>query len=326
MAHELTVRADGAVEMGYVTGTFRWHGLGNEIEPGADVDTWVARSGMGWEIKRSRVRYGEPPAQRIDEDHHVLFRGDTKDPLSIVSPSYKVVQPRQVLEFFRDLTEQHGFTLTTAGTLFGGRRFWALAAIGESAVVIGRDQVDGYLLLSSSCDGSLATTAQLTTVCVVCNNTLSAAIGRAKGAVRVSHRSTFDPGYAKDELGVVRGSFKSFMTDARRLSEVAVTPDQAAAFTGRLLTGAPEPTKELQASKQYQKILALFNGEATGGDLPGRAGTAWGLVNAVTDYVDHHAPARTGSHQLASAWFGRGDALKTGALTLARELAGLDVN
>jgi Domain of unknown function (DUF932) len=42
---------------------------------------------------------------------------------------------RAVLEFFRDLTEAAGFTLETAGVLFGGKRFWALASIGAEAAI-----------------------------------------------------------------------------------------------------------------------------------------------------------------------------------------------
>src|SRR6202044_3294118 len=102
--------------------------------------------------------------------------------------NFKIVQPGAVLEFFRDLTAAAGFTLETAGTLFGGKRFWALAAIGETASIADpADKMKGYLLLSTACDGSMATEARYTTVRVVCNNTLSSA--RSAGAkVRVTHR------------------------------------------------------------------------------------------------------------------------------------------
>ncbi len=54
-----------------------------------------------------------------------------------------------------------------------------------------------------------------------------------------------------------------------------------------------------------------------GGTLAGAEGGAWGVVNAVTEFVDHHARASTDSHRLASAWFGRGDNLKTVAFEKA---------
>jgi hypothetical protein len=50
-----------------------------------------------------------------------------------------------------------------------------------------------------------------------------------------------------------------------------------------------------------------------GADLPSAHGTAWGLVNAVTGYVDHQKRARSVDHRLDSAWFGPGAQLKQAA-------------
>ena len=52
----------------------------------------------------------------------------------------------------------------------------------------------------------------------------------------------------------------------------------------------------------------------------GLEGTLWGVVNAVTEFVDHHARAQAVDNRLASAWFGRGDDLKTTAMERALAL------
>jgi phage/plasmid-like protein (TIGR03299 family) len=325
MSHEITQnRLTRKAEMAYLSteGT-PWHGLGQPLKPGADLETWRAAAGMDWRICRSRVRYGEAPHARIMDDKHVLFRSDTTDPLGIVSDAYEIVQPAQVLEFFRDLTAAAGFTLSTAGTLFGGKQFWALARVGEDAVVVGDDRVGGYLLLASSCDGSMSTTAQFTTIRVVCNNTLSMAVGaRAKARVLTTHRSRFDADAVKAQLGVAQGIFAEFMGAARALSRVRVSNTAAAAQTAKLLVDAKlYKTPELaETSTGYNKIINLFRGSAMGGTLAGTEGTAWGWVNAVTEYVDHHASKRTPDARLSAAWFGAGAALKEAAMAQALEL------
>jgi phage/plasmid-like protein (TIGR03299 family) len=68
-----------------------------------------------------------------------------------------------------------GYQLETAGVLKEGRKLWAPARTGQSALLKGGDEVRGYLLLATACDGTLATTAQFTSVRVVCNNTLQIA-------------------------------------------------------------------------------------------------------------------------------------------------------
>lgn len=313
MAHELTARANQFVEHAYV-GDKPWHGLGQQLDEGASLEQWRVAAGMDWRIQRSRVRYAsEVGAVHTWDDQHVLFRSDTKAPLGLVSDGYKVVQPAQVLEFFRDLVSDAGFSLHTAGTLFGGRRFWALARV-DDAIISGWDKIGGYLLLSTSADGSSATDVRETTVRVVCNNTLSCALkDRSAKRVKVSHRSVFDAAAVKASLGLSREHFTAFVEAANALSKVRATRRDAENFVASLLR-AP---KAERAAPGEDKILALFSGEGKGALLAGANGTAWGLVNAVTEYVDHHARAKTADHRLSNALFGDGDGTKSDALALA---------
>lgn len=152
-----------------------WHGLGNRLTPNQPLEVWLQQAGMSWNIESSPVQYQERDHLRQFNDAKVLYRSDSGDALSVVSPRYQVVQPREVLEFYKDLVDVGGFELETAGVLKGGRKLWALARTGQEAILKGDDLVKGYLLLATACDGTLATTAQFTSVRVVCNNTLAIA-------------------------------------------------------------------------------------------------------------------------------------------------------
>lgn len=321
MSHEITIK-NGVAEMAYV-GDEPWHGLGQKLEAGASIDEWKIAAGMNWNINRSRVRYGEGDSTRIFDKHHVLFRSDTKEPLSVVGKDYKIIQPGEVLEFFRDLTEGAGFQLDTAGTLFGGRKFWALAKIGETAVVAGDDKVDGYLLLATSCDGTMRTQAKFVATRVVCNNTLTIAVNheRGKKVVHTSHRSNFNANAVKDQLGIARDSFANFMREARQLSKVTMTEKKAQEFIDQLLKDTKYVTAEdVSKSRPSMKIMDLYRGSAMGGLLLGAEGSAWGVVNAVTEFIDHHAKAKSASHLVESSLLGRGDQLKTEAYIRAASL------
>ena len=75
-------------------------------------------------------------------------------------------------------------------------------------------------------------------------------------------------------------------------------------------------TKEalpVENTKAFQSIMALFNGQALGSDLPEASGSAWALLNAVTEHVDH------GLNQNA-AWFGYGNAMKNKARDLLMDV------
>ncbi len=312
MAHEITIRADGYAEMAFV-GDTPWHGLGQELPAEADMATWRQAAGMDWTIEKSPVEYRITDAvgHQTVPQRFVQYRSDTGMPLSVVSERYKPVQPHEVLSFFDDLVKESGFRLHTAGTLFGGKRMWALAETGRYGEVSKDDGVGGFLLLSTSADKSLATTARFTTVRVVCNNTLSLAHKR-DAYVSFTHSRAFDHELMKAKLGRAVESFGAFMEMAQHLRKQRVTAEAASAFVRRLvLTNEQlvDPDYNYGKNRAYAKIINLFNGEAKGAELVGDS--KWGLLNAVTEYYDHHMPARTADARLNNTWFGKGDEAKS---------------
>lgn len=139
------------VETMAYAGAAPWHGLGNQLTQKQPIEVWQREAGMDWAIQESPVLFKSETVGHLGAIHSfpeqkVLFRSDTKAPLSVVSQRYHTVQPREVLEFYRDLTEVSGYELETAGVLKGGRKFWALARTGQGAALKGNDQVNGYLL------------------------------------------------------------------------------------------------------------------------------------------------------------------------------------
>lgn len=313
--------------MAYVNET-PWHGFGNQLAPGQPLEVWAKRAGMDWRIESADVRYVASAdglgSIHAFPDQKVLYRSDSKAPLSVVSRRFQVVQPADILEFYRDLTLAGGFELETAGVLKEGRKLWALARTGQSVCLKGRDRVNGYLLLATACDGTLATTAQFTSVRVVCNNTLQIALGDSAGAVKVPHRSQFDPQAIKRQLGIAVSSWDGFMARMKALTECKVKDDAVEAFLRRVLTYPVNPATDGSTTavndRALKTVQELYSGHGKGAEMASAAGTAWGLLNSVTEFVDHHRRARSADHRLDAAWFGQGAALKQKAWEEALKL------
>jgi phage/plasmid-like protein (TIGR03299 family) len=332
MADAITIRSNGFAEMASTKAEWH-HSHTNHAIMTADAtrEEWIAAAGMDWRIQRSKVRYATQAGQGFDgfaemPEMHVLMRSDTKAPLGLVSDKFKVVQPAQVFDWMHDLTESAGFKMETAGTLFGGKKFWSLASIGDDCEIVPGDKVGGYLLLSTATDGSMATTGQFTTVRVVCNNTLTMALGnKHETRAKISHRSTFNPDTMKAKLGMAHEQFAHFKHAALKLANKAVSRSDAAELALRLL--APKSLGDIShatesdilkvtESRGYGSIMALFEGQGKGALLDGVNGTAWGFLNAVTEYADHHARTTSAEHRMQSAWFGAGAELKEKAVDL----------
>jgi len=301
-----------------------WHGLGNRLPEKQPLEVWLEAAGMDWEIKTTDVLFRVGTGSNFNvypnPDAKVLYRSDTLAPLSVVSPRYKVVQPKEILEFYRDLVSIGGFELETAGVLKEGKKLWALAKTGEETVLKGGDRVKGYLLLATSCDGTLATTAQFTSVRVVCNNTLQIATDDRVGAIKVPHSTKFDPLVVKQALGVGASAWEAFEEKAQVLAGRKVNRMDVTKYIIDVLGDRNAPIAEQPNEKALKAVIDLFAGKGKGSNLASSEGTAWGLVNAVTEYVDHHRRARSQDYRLDSAWFGQGAGIKVRAWMEALKL------
>ncbi len=326
MSHDLDY-STGKPAMAYV-GQVPWHGLGEQLPPGQPIETWIEAARLNWHIHTLPVHFHFQGHDRIMPDRFVLARDDTGDALSVVSGDYQVVQPREVLEFYRDLVAERHYTLETAGALAGGRKVWALARTGLVRDVAGNpaDKLGAYVLLATSCDKSLATTATFTSIRVVCQNTLGFAFKDVKmnerRHIKIDHMTKFDPRPVKEQLGLIDAAWSRFMGRIDPMARYPLKGPAVQKFVESLFLSDKDIEEGKSPGnakyKEINQIMSLFE-SARGQDLATAKGTLWGAVNAVTNYVDHVRTTRS-VERIDSAWFGTGAALKEKAWDRAMEL------
>ena len=306
MAHEID-QSNGQDNMAWV-GDRPWHGLGQELEPGAGFEIWRKAAGMDWEVNTTPALFKDKDGEvHAFDERQIMYRSDTKVGLGFASLRYKPVHPGEVLEFFQDLIADHGFTLETAGCLFGGRKYWALARIGESFGLQKRDKIDPFVLMATACDGSMSTVVHPTSIRVVCNNTLRFCIGGngQMADIRVPHHAQFVPDKVRAQLGELHEHWAIFKEDVHKLSSIQIDRETGIYVVSTNLK--PEAKwvdpdtgdildmhQRLEASPTLSNIINLFEGAGKGSTLPGSKGTGWGLVNAVTEHFDHHTGGNNG--------------------------------
>ncbi len=147
MAHQLE-------QMAYV-GDTPWHGLGNQLTVktsrlkfGHSRQAWTGVSSHPMSVIWHRMNVGKASSCRMKTSVYctVLIL------MHLCQWSVNVFRKSslcEILEFYRDLTEQSGFELETAGVLKGGKKFWALARTGQSTALKGKDVSNGYILLGN---------------------------------------------------------------------------------------------------------------------------------------------------------------------------------
>lgn len=317
MSHDIDNSA-GQDAMAYVgTEGTPWHGLGQAIEKGASIKDIRKAAGLGWKVERRPVLFqvgDSTDAIKSDPDHQVIYRGDTQAVLDVTGKGYIPHQNDEVLEFFQEYLATGDMFIDTAGALNGGKQIWVLAKMSDEFKLAGGDRVLGYVMLMNPHQYGKGMIGKMTAVRVVCKNTLMMSLGAEGSSIKIWHTSEFNKARqdtVKQQLGIASERFSSFKDDAKVLSKISLVPEDAVKLAAKIFSA--DVTKVLEEQgRTVQRIVELYMGAGKGSQLASSKNTAWGLLNAVTEYIDHEY-GRTQNARLTNAWLGAGDRLKRSA-------------
>lgn len=308
----------------------------NLLPAGLSLEEKIAKAGLDFQIKEAPAMMPGPDGiYREVPDRKVLYRSDTIQPLSIVSTDYKPVQPDVIARMHQDVFAAGGFHLQSAGAILDGRRIWAMADTGEEMELPGGDKVKGAMFIASSCDGAMSTVGFFTTLRMLCWNMMQRAIADAKKRgtfLRLPHTKEITPELLSDLKGELAQSvvtWKKFATNAKHMAKVKVTEEDAIRYflsvQGKLDTTETEMSlaDQLQrhnANQTMRRMLALFQGRGMGSDVVSSKDTVWGLLNAVTEFVDYYRVSNGPGYRFNNAQLGSGYDLKEVAYQEALKL------
>lgn len=328
MAHEID-QTTGSAGVAYVgeNGT-PWHGLGNPVRKGATIEEIEEAAVLGWKVLTRPVQFEYEGQMVVDATHNIMFRSDTRAVLDVTGPGYKPHQNRDVLEFFREYLDLGQMYIDTAGSLRGGKYIWVLGKMDAGFMLPGKDRVEGYVTLMNPHQYGKGMIAKFTSVRIVCMNTYQMALGSGSGGIKIWHTHEFDKSRrdeVKQNLGIARERLEAHAADAIKLVKTTIPLEDAVKVVAEVFKGDPKRPIE-QQSRTVLRVLQLFQGAGRGSKLVSADGTAWGVLNAITEYLDHEY-GRTVDARLQNSWLGTGDAQKRAAtaLLLQRPLKSADV-
>jgi hypothetical protein len=125
----------------------------------------------------------------------------------------------------------------------------------------------------------------------------------------------------QDALRIVRADFLGTLDLYKALANDTPSHDEV----DDVLTKLFPDTKSDRANLQRNRVKALWHGGGIGSQVRGVEGTSWGLYNATTEIIDHHANegskrADADDMRLNSIWFGSGATFKQTALDTIAEV------
>ena len=258
----------------------------------------------------SPVRFTQPA------DVYAVVRTDTQALLGVVSKQYEIVQNDSLLrmaEFIREEVDMDCVIVLSDGAKVC---FTATLRGAETDIVPGdtvKRRIVGYL----GHDGKTGCGAKFTNIRVVCQNTLTAALGEAGGA----HSSIAHKGEANNRfdslinsIDVSRQQFVDECELMREFSRASMGLDGFRDFVDEVYN--------IDEGQVFRKRQHLENAFYNGFGASYAPASIWSGINAITqvETSTRGTTAAKGRSQFARGTFGAGAQISKKAFAVAREL------
>jgi len=277
--------------------------LGQEAK-GTTAEEVLANAGLDFEVKKAPSGYRNHEGDFIPhKGHSITYRADTGAALGSVGSTYKVYQNIDALRVFDRLVGEGRVEYDRIGMIDGGRKMFASMKMPEGFTVAGWDDIDQYLYMVTSHDGSTGVRYIPANVRLGCTNQfayLDSMLRQAGINPRVlssRHSRHIDDriNQAINALNVVDVLNEQFANTAGELMQVELDVAGRTEFyidamglktDEKLIDKVENPYGLTTRGNNTLARLQELEDTALGFD-DGDINSAWGAFNVVTEYLDH---------------------------------------
>ena len=308
------------VETMFYTGATPWHGLGEKLESAPTISEAIEDSGLNWEVGTKDL----VTKDGYDVPARATYRKSTNTILGVVGPRYVPLQNKSAFEWFQPFVDAGECSLHTGGSLSNGQKVWVLAQLNrDPSEIVSGDEVQKFILLSNSHDGTTAIRVGYTPIRVVCVNTLAFAHShKESNLLRIRHTRSSKTALdnVRDIMDNINAQFEATAEQYRFLASRDFNQADVQKYVKVLLgidKKAPEDIKT-RTQNILTEILATIEGPKQ--SMPGVRGTWWAAYNGFNEYLNY-TKGRNTNNRLESLWFGQNGTDNNKALQLATEFA-----
>lgn len=309
MAHEIEIR-NGTASAAFARQP-AWHGLGKVFSRPMEPAEAIIEAGLNWKVEKRQLYRLDNTGKQVPYDgRYATVRNDTDEELGVVGSDYVPLQNEDQIGFLQGVVGE-GCKIESLASLHRGRKVFALCKMADCFEAIPDDVVEPYLLTSNTHDGTGRWTAMLTSIRVVCWNTLSAALMSKDRQLTLRHDGSLERSIesARQALGFARTRAERMADEAKALAAKTMRTKQLTAFL-------VEQVESLKFGKEQSEAVLQDLAqrlESPENTIKGMRGTAWQAYNVWSEWVDH-APRGTGKDKrVESILMGTGNRQKSDA-------------
>lgn len=261
--------------------TTLWNGIGIDVRNCSSSEEVMEKARLDWTVSKVPLVYNGKVT-----DYFIIQRDDTGDLLSTAKKTFQPIQNSEAFAFMDNLIPE-GVTYEKVGVSKNGRKIWMLAKMPDTTIL--DDVVDPYIVLMNGHGGGISLKACMTPVRVACQNTLNLAFKKAsrQWIIRHCNNANLKMNEAKATFLSANNYMESLKSEIEELAMIKVSPQKFNYLANELF-----PIKDNSTTKKQEEQMLLrdrLRDAYLADDLGNLKGTAWGVLNAVSDLTMHRA-------------------------------------
>ena len=308
------------VENMFYVGATPWHGLGEKLEDAPTISEAIEASGLDWEVGTKDL----VTKDGYDVPARATYRKSDNSILGVVGPRYVPLQNKDAFEWFQPFVDAGECSLHTGGSLSDGQKVWVLAQLNrDPSEIVSGDEVQKFILLSNSHDGTTAIRVGYTPIRVVCVNTLAFAHNsKDSQLLRIRHTRSSKTALdnVRDIMDNINMQFEATAEQFRFLASRDFNQADVRKYVKEVLGVDKTHDADLKTrtSNIIEEILATIEGPKQ--NMPGVRGTWWAAYNGFNEYLNY-SKGRNTNNRIESLWFGQNGTANNKALNIATQYA-----
>lgn len=267
-----------------------WSAIGKDVNECKDMEQVLRQSGLDYEVTKEPI-YGIFGEEYKAIPNRFITRrpqGDGFKTYDVVSDKFEIVQNRDAFDFVNYMGDE--LTFAKAGETMNGM-VYIIGKLPKTEIL--GDAFTPYVLFRNGFDGKTKITAAISPLRIVCQNQFNFAFKNAQNAITIRHVRNAESKLveARETLRMCADYMQELNLLAENFAGMKMTPERIERVV-KYLFPIPEDTainafKKKNLEDQRAAYIAALNAD----DNANFKGTAWGMINAYTDFITHKEPA-----------------------------------
>jgi phage/plasmid-like protein (TIGR03299 family) len=246
----------------------------------------LAASGLDYVVEKQPIYLG--PNRSIEVPNRFATVNSQGKIYDVVSDKFEVIQNRDAFDFVNFMGAD--LTFEKAGETANGMVY----IIGKlpSMNILG-DAFTPYVIFRNGFSGKYKITAAICPLRIVCQNQFNVSFKETNNTVTIRHVANANA-KLEEAREVLKKSADFMVTldrQARMFAEIKLSPNALNRVLDRMFP--IDGLEEMNAFKRNRLVTAreAFQAAYNHDDNSNFRGTAWGMINAYTDFITHQAPS-----------------------------------